>query len=291
MFPGVQKVWGHEPSHSQVNSNVGTCSPKRTPKSSKRNCKSQNSSPRKVFYIIGKLLKRRCLKWPPITHLDIWNTNYGQKKGQKSNWQFDSRPLKVKNRPNFLACKQRVAYLWKVFNKGYNFALDLITIGGLHEELCALKVTGVPVVGISGLPFGSPGTKSHLDVASIERRKVYYKGEGGAFPQVRAVVSLVCPSCSWLVLAPKGLQPCTNHFVLVLCRSMWVSEACHFFLIPFQSSSTPLYPFVVLRARERAPTPWSSTIFSLGFTFESLKELGVHQMHVVVVVGALLLLL
>ncbi len=51
-------------------------------------------------------------------------------------------------------------------------------------------------MGISGLPFGSPGTKSHLDVASIERRKVYYKGEGGAFPQVRAVVSLVCPSCS-----------------------------------------------------------------------------------------------
>jgi hypothetical protein len=44
---------------------------------------------------------------------------------------------------------------------------------------------------------GSPGTKCHLDVAHVERRIVYYKGEGGGFPQVWAVVSLVCPSCPW----------------------------------------------------------------------------------------------
>jgi hypothetical protein len=40
---------------------------------------------------------------------------------------------------------------------------------------------------------GSPscGTKSHLDVATVEKCRVYYKGEGGGFPQVQAVVSLV----------------------------------------------------------------------------------------------------
>jgi hypothetical protein len=70
-------------------------------------------------------------------------------------------------------------------------------------------------VGISGLPLGSPRTKSHLDVAHVERRRVYYKGEGGGFPQVWAVVSLVCPSCPWLLLTPKVFQLCTNHFVLV----------------------------------------------------------------------------
>ncbi len=43
---------------------------------------------------------------------------------------------------------------------------------------------------ISGLPFGSLGTKCHLDVGLVERHKIYYKGEGGGFPQVRAVVSL-----------------------------------------------------------------------------------------------------
>jgi hypothetical protein len=50
------------------------------------------------------------------------------------------------------------------------------------------------------------GTKSHLDVALVERRIVYYKGEGGGFPQVQAVVSLmslVNLSCPWLVLTPK----------------------------------------------------------------------------------------
>jgi hypothetical protein len=123
----------------------------------------------------------------------------------------------------------------------------------------------------------SPGTKNHLDVAPAERRRVYYKGEGGGFPQVWAMVSLVCPGCPWFVLAPKVLQLCTNHFVLVLCRSVWVSKACHFFLVPSRSSSTPFYPSIVLQARERASTPCSSAIFSLGLTFGSLKELGVRQ--------------
>jgi len=42
-----------------------------------------------------------------------------------------------------------------------------------------------------GTPFGSLGAKCHLDVGLMERHKVYYKGEGGGFPQVQAVVSFV----------------------------------------------------------------------------------------------------
>jgi hypothetical protein len=224
MLLRVQRVWGNEPSHSQVNSHVGSWSPQRTSESSECDCRGQNSLPWKVLYIFEKLLKFRCLKWARITHLDIYNTSYGQKKGRESNWQFDSRPLKVKNRPDFLACKQCATYHWKALNEDYNFAWNLIVIGGLHKKLCTFKVAVVPVDGISGLPLGSPRTKSHLDVAPVERRRVYYKGEGGGFPQVRAVVSLVCPSCPWLILAPKVLQLCTNHLVLVLCRSAWVNK-------------------------------------------------------------------
>jgi hypothetical protein len=40
-----------------------------------------------------------------------------------------------------------------------------------------------------------------------------------------------------------------------LCRSVWVVEACQFFLVPSRSSNTPLYPSKVLQAKERAPTP------------------------------------
>ncbi len=63
-----------------------------------------------------------------------------------------------------------------------------------------------------------PGTKCHLDVGLVERRRVYYKGENDDFPQVRVVVSLVSLSYSWLVLAPKVFQRCTKHLVLVLCK-------------------------------------------------------------------------
>jgi hypothetical protein len=129
MLPGVQRVWGNEPSPSQVNSHYGNWNPKWTLKSSERDCKGQNPLVGRVFYIIGKLLKRKCLKWAMQAHLDIWNTSYDQKKGQESNWQFDSWPLKVRNQPDFFACKQRATYRWKVLNKGYNFVSDLIKIG------------------------------------------------------------------------------------------------------------------------------------------------------------------
>jgi hypothetical protein len=52
-----------------------------------------------VLGVIEKVLKRRYRKWPCIGHLDICSPSYGQKKGRESNWQFDSRPLKVENQP------------------------------------------------------------------------------------------------------------------------------------------------------------------------------------------------
>jgi len=160
-----------------------------TPKCSENDCRGQNPMAWQVLYIIGKILKIRCLKWARITHLDIWNTNYGQKKGRESNWQFDSQPLKVKNQPDFLTFRWRETYCWKALDEGYNFASDLISIEGLHTKLWGSKVAGIPILAISKLPLGSPGTKSHLDVGLVERHKVYYKGEADGFPQVQAMVS------------------------------------------------------------------------------------------------------
>ncbi len=74
-------------------------------------------------------------------------------------------------------------------------------------------------MGISTLPLGNPRTKGHLDVAPVESCRVFYKGEGGGFPQVRAAVSLVSPSCPWLGLAPKVLQPLCVGFVQVRVSS------------------------------------------------------------------------
>jgi hypothetical protein len=79
-------------------------------------------------------------------------------------------------------CRWSKTHHWKVLDEGYNFALDLIVIGGLHRKLCAFKIVRVPIVGILGFPLGSPETKSHLDVALVESYRVYYMGEGGGFP-------------------------------------------------------------------------------------------------------------
>jgi hypothetical protein len=81
-----------------------------TPEYLESDYKNQNPKALRILYTIGKLLKQRYLKWARMTHLDIWNTSYGQKKGRESNWQFDSRPLKVRNWPDFLACRWRTTY-------------------------------------------------------------------------------------------------------------------------------------------------------------------------------------
>jgi hypothetical protein len=46
-----------------------------------------------------------------MSHLDMCSTSYGRKKGRESNWQFDSRPLKVGNRPDHSACRSSTTHL------------------------------------------------------------------------------------------------------------------------------------------------------------------------------------
>ncbi len=100
-------------------------------------------------------------------------------------------------------------YRWKALDEGYNLASDLIPIRNLHTKLCGPKIMKVPTLGISRLAFGSPKTKCHLDVGLVQRHKLYYKGEGGGFPQVRAMVSLVSPSL--LMAHPNTKSAATMH--------------------------------------------------------------------------------
>jgi len=72
---------------------------------------------------------------------------------------------------------------------------------------------------ISGLQLGSPGKKSHLDVALAEHCRKYYMGEGGGFPGVQAVVSLVVQSACGLDQHPKV----SRNVKLTLCG--WFVDA------------------------------------------------------------------
>jgi hypothetical protein len=122
--------------------------------------KAQNTSHWGVLGVIEKVLKRKYRKWPRIGHLDICNPSYGQKKGQESNWQFDSRPLKVKNRPLSDVRFQSARCRWKDLDKGYNFGSDLVSIGLGSRELWALKVLGLQPGQFRDSNLGVPGKRA-----------------------------------------------------------------------------------------------------------------------------------
>ncbi len=151
--------------------------------------RGQNTSPWSVLYTVGKALKCRCRKWPCMSHLDICSTSYGRKKGRESNWQFDSRPQKVGNRPDPWVCRRKTTQHWKALKESYKIASDLIPIRGLSRELLAPKVPRLQTGTISGLPRGSPGNKSHWDAGAVEQCRKYYMGEGGGFARIQAMVS------------------------------------------------------------------------------------------------------
>jgi hypothetical protein len=137
--PYFGQVWGWSPTlgKSEDLESSGT------PEFSELDNKAQNTLHWGVLGVIGKVLKRRYRKWPRIGHLDICSPSYGQKKGRESNWQFDSRPLKVKNRPLSYLRIESAIRSWKDLDKGYKFGLDFVAIRLRSRELWAPKVPGL----------------------------------------------------------------------------------------------------------------------------------------------------
>jgi hypothetical protein len=82
------------------------------------------------------------------------------KERPRVNWQFDYRPLKVRNLLDFLVCIGGVPHIIKKLSmREYNFDLDLTSIEGLHQKLWASKVARDSISRISEFPTWDPGTK------------------------------------------------------------------------------------------------------------------------------------
>jgi len=193
----------------------GTWESSETPENSERDCKGPNTSHWGVLYTVGKVLKCKCPRWPCMSHLYIFSISYGRKKGWESNWQFDSWPLKVRNQFDPGVCRLSATHRWKALKENYKFALDLAPIGGWSEKLWTAKVSGVQTGTISGLHFGSPGKKCHLDASATKSHKEYYMGEGGGFPWVRAMVSQVSPRSPVACPSTKRAPECELINLLV----------------------------------------------------------------------------
>jgi hypothetical protein len=209
--PYFGQVWGWSPTlgKSEDLESSGT------PESSELDSKAQNTSHWGVLGVIGMVLKRRYRKWPRIGHLDICRPSYGQKKGRESNWQFDSRPQRVGNRPLLDLRIESAICRWKDLDEGYKFGSDLVAIRPGSRELWPPKVPGLHsgqfrdnFGTISGLQLGSPEKKSHLDVVSAGCRREYYREYGGGIlPSPGRGVSCG-PKCLWLVPTPKCVPEC-----------------------------------------------------------------------------------
>jgi hypothetical protein len=183
-------VWGWSPTLGKV----GDLESSGTPECLELDSKGQNTSHWGVLGVIEKVFKRRYWKCPRIGNSDICSPSYGQKKGRESNWQFDSRPLKVGNRHLLNVRFESAIWRWKDLDKGYNFGSDLAAIQLCSRELWWFKVSGVlpgqirdsisGVLGICAIWMPPPWRAAENTIVS----KVV------AYSRVRAVVSLVCPS-------------------------------------------------------------------------------------------------
>ncbi len=191
--PHFGHVWGWSPTLGKVWSLKSSG----TPECLELDSKAQNTSHCGVLGVIGKVLKRKYRKWPRIGHSDICSPSYGQKKGRESNWQFDSRPLKVGNRPLFDVTLKSATRRWKALDESYNFGSRLVPIRIWGEELWPSKVPRLQPGTVSGLPLGSLGKKGHLDVASAVRRKEYYKGGRWWLPPSPGCGESCVSKCPW----------------------------------------------------------------------------------------------
>jgi len=170
--PHFGQVWGWSPTLVKV----GGLESSGTPECLELDNKAQNTSHWGALGVIGKVLKRKCRKWPRISHSDICSPSYGQKKGRESNWQFDSRPLKVGNRPlPDVALKCACDTTLKSFRRKLQLWFRTLLDPSSGRGVMAVQSSGSPAGTVLGLHFESPNKMCHLDVASAISCKEYYR--------------------------------------------------------------------------------------------------------------------
>jgi hypothetical protein len=177
---------------------MGTWESSRTPKSSYFDCKGQNTLHSGVLYIIEKLLKCRCPKWARMTHLDIWNTSYGQKRGRDHGKSgIDPIPL-------------RAGGMQHVFGKLLTRATTLVQTSS-QSEVCTRSYSPAKLQDSQPWRFrdshlGVPGQKAIWMPLLRSGAEYIIWGKVVASLESRPWWILWVQNCPWLVLAPKVLQ-------------------------------------------------------------------------------------
>jgi len=139
-------------------------------------------------------------------------------------------------------CRWRATCRWKAFDEGYNFALKLIPIGGLHTKLWAPKSLESQLWEFQNSHLGVLGQNTIWMWASWRGIEYPIKGKVMASPKSEPWWVFWVWVCSWFVLTPKVFQLCTNHLMFGFVQVRVSSWFLSLFLVPSQSSSMPLCP-------------------------------------------------
>jgi hypothetical protein len=142
---------------------------------------------------------------------------------------FDSRPLKVKNRFDFLARRWCATYCWKVLNNDYSFL----------QTSFQLKVCTQSYMSRESQPcefrdshLGTSGQNVIWVLIMWPSTKYTIKGKVVASPKSRLWWILWVCVCSWLVCAPKVFKLRTNQLVVWFVQVRMSNWCLLFFLIP-----------------------------------------------------------
>jgi hypothetical protein len=193
-----------------------------TPENSEDDLRGQISSHWCAPSVIGKVLKFRCPKWPRIGHLDICSPSYGQKKGWESNWQFDSWPLKVGNRPVPDVRSRSATRRWKALFEGYKFGSDLVPDQRSGRGTTKSQSPRSPNRDSFGTPLRESQEKRAIrmplpwmNVKYTIGNMVVASPESGPWCVMWVRVS------PWLVPTPNACIMNSNQLVLVLDVGSW----------------------------------------------------------------------
>jgi hypothetical protein len=92
-------------------------------------------------------------------------------------------------------------------------------------------------------PLRNPETKCHLGASPMAKHKIYYKGKGGGFPQVQAVVSFV--SSRPPVAHPSTKSVLAMHYQLVVWFCAGSCELLMLVIFPSPHPKTSTHPFTL----------------------------------------------
>jgi len=146
-----------------------------------------------------------------MSHLDICSPSYGQKKGRESNWQFDSRPLKVGNQPLLDVYRRSAMGHCKALEESYNFGLDLTPIEGRNQEIWVSKVPRIQPGIVSGLSLGVPGKSVIRMWLPRSNAENTIWGKVVASPESRPWWIKWVQGRPWLVPTPNGCRMSSNQ--------------------------------------------------------------------------------